>query len=217
MDQFIPDKLDYANLNEKFVTDNFESSVNFFEADYEIVRPVSEREVFERKIKELEERITQAREEGYLEGYEKCRADLAEEIDVLKQQLSQRVETVIEDIQKQLEFYKETLEKECVKASILLAEKLLFYGVKYNPVYIESFLKEIIKIQRIAQITKIHFAPEDYENLKLINLSRAKKFEGIEFVADPTVKAGCIIETTTGGVALAPFERLEEIKEKIFL
>lgn len=106
--------------------------------------------------------------------------------------------TLREELQDQNNAFKDYLEKECIKLSLLITEKVLGEKIKEDA---ETFLKLIKKALRsvakendvVIRVSEADFERIDKQNLKLKGIKNK-----ISFIKDPTLGTGdCIIENNS--------------------
>lgn len=175
-----------------------------------------ESSALQREIDELKKKLEVEKEIAFKEGFEKAAAEYEEKLAAATREIAERLTTIIDDLQLQFQEFKKQVEDLAARCSIELAEALLLHAIRFKPEYIVRFMREVVEIQKQAKIVSIRVSPEDYELLSLINLKKTKSFEGIELIADETIRAGCILETVSGDVSMLPLDRLSELRESVF-
>lgn len=175
-----------------------------------------ESSALQREIDELKKKLEVEKEIAFKEGFEKAAAEYEEKLAAATREIAERLTTIIDDLQLQFQEFKKQVEDLAARCSIELAEVLLLHAIRFKPEYIVRFMREVVEIQKQAKIVSIRVSPEDYELLSLINLKKTKSFEGIELIADETIRAGCILETVSGDVSMLPLDRLSELRESVF-
>lgn len=203
------------NSVDAFIPDNGHEGFEEFVPDT-LNSVEDESSALQREIDELKKKLEVEKEIAFKEGFEKAAAEYEEKLAAATRDIAERLTTIIDDLQLQFQEFKKQVEDLAARCSIELAEVLLLHAIRFKPEYIVRFMQEVVEIQKQAKIVSIRVSPEDYELLSLINLKKTKSFEGIELIADETIKAGCILETVSGDVSMLPLDRLSELRESVF-
>ncbi|MCS6893031.1 MAG: FliH/SctL family protein [Deltaproteobacteria bacterium] len=215
MDDFLIDEQYSKKIIHDFQPDFSRDFSEDFVGDYRDRQP-TETELLQNRIKQLESEIELAREEGRSEGYLKCIEDQQEEIEQTKKHLGERFETVLHDYLHQVVLLKEELEEKMTLLAIRLAEKLILQAVQFNCEAVLAFMKETVNLTKVLSVQKVRVSPEDFEFIQFINLGKIQPLQSVEIVADPTIRSGCIVETTSGNIEMLPLDRLVDLKNSLF-
>lgn len=172
------------------------------------VRYISEEskksEVEQKEIERLalEEEIRIAREQSFEEGKAQGLAQAEEMIKQRTEEMNARIGTIIKDMASQIRERLTQVEKDAVKLSINITEKLIPKAVEINPEYIVSILQEALDLAGASIIKKVRVSPEDMEFINVVGLqNNLAEFDGSwDFAPDETIRAGCIVETSAGEV-----------------
>lgn len=126
--------------------------------------------------------------------------------------LSERMTGLLTDLNRQVQEQKAVTERQSVELAIELARQLTRATVEYNPEYILPIIKSGLEQAGGAMVRSVKVSKEDLEFLTLAGALAGLDGAGTKwhFVADDTVKSGCIVETTSGEIDLqieAAFER----------
>ncbi len=126
--------------------------------------------------------------------------------------LSERMTGLLADLNRQLEERKAITERQAVELAVELARQLTRATVDYNPEYILPIIKSGLEQAGGALVRSVKVSKEDLEFLTLAGALAGLEGAGTkwQFVADDSVKSGCIVETTSGEIDLqidAAFER----------
>ncbi|MCS6962168.1 MAG: FliH/SctL family protein [Deltaproteobacteria bacterium] len=216
MQTFEPDAFYKIDETHAFISNATDESLDEFEPSYSPKSIVNETNEYEQKIRELEEKLAVLEEESFKNGYEKARLEFDEKLGQVKAELGEKFKIIVEDLENQISLFFEDLEKKMVMASIELCEKLLLQAIQFRPDYILQFIQRALDFKRQVRVTKIRLSQDDYEIAQLLNIQKASSVGSIQFIADETIKAGCIVETTAGEISMLPFEKLKDLKEEIF-
>lgn len=159
-----------------------------------------------RQIEELKTSLTeQVRAEAERESEEKLKA------------IEERYAALVEDINAQMREGLEGIERRAVEFSVRVAKKLVGTIVEINPEYVLEVIKEAIKLTGGATIKAIRVSPQDLEFLKMLSPEKQfKEFDGAwSFQPDDSIRAGCILETSSGEVEYDLDKAWERIKESV--
>ncbi len=143
--------------------------------------------------------LTQALEEAYAKG---C-ADTRAEVELCKQQLEERYTLLWEDMQTQLSESLQISETNAVELAFQIARRMLGNVVENQREYVVGVMKEALQAAGGAEIKCVRVSPQDYEFLSLNQYGERIKIHGdakLSFASDETIRAGCIIETSSGQI-----------------
>jgi len=185
------------------------------------VVPLSELELL-RKAFEEERHALRCAHEQELEAVrtatrQEVEAQAGHESEERIRAIEERYRTIIDDMGAQIHQEIEAVERRAVEFSLQIARKLVGTIVEINPEYILQVIKEAVKLTGGATIKAIKVNPQDLEFLKMVSPDRQfKEFDGSwSFQADETIRAGCIVETSSGEVEFNLDKAWERIKESV--
>lgn len=170
------------------------------------------------KLAELEAefavKLEEAKAAGFQEGNDAAEAKIAERYD----QLMQRLRGVTDAIYQQWSSLASKLERQAVDLSLQVSKKILHTTVEVKPEYIVSVIREALSQLGAAKPVRIRVSLEDYEFLTIIGLpvELSEQELGVTYVADESVKSGCVVETDFGEVDLVLDRMWAEVKDKIY-
>jgi flagellar assembly protein FliH len=147
---------------------------------------------------EVERMCAEAYERGKQEARAQAESEQAEKIGAMAKQ----VETVLQDLQGQLNAELMALEQSSVDLAIKVAEKLVGTAVEINPEYIVPILSEALTLAKGAAVRKVRVSPADMEFIEVVGVTKiVRGFDGTwSFESDPTIKSGCVVETSAGEI-----------------
>jgi len=185
------------------------------------VVPASEVETLHQRFEE--ERIAlQAEHERHLEEVkaalqQELEARFAVEGEERVKAVEERYRTVIDDMGSQIQEEVEAVERRAVEFALQVARKLVGTIVEINPEYILHAIKDAVKLTGGATIKAIRVSPQDLEFIQMLSPDRQfKEFDGSwSFQPDDTIRAGCVIETSSGEVEFDLDKTWERIKESV--
>ena len=165
----------------------------------------------------LESELAQLIEEAHTQGREAASQALATVQLEESRALQRRVLDFFNDMQTQLLEHCAQTEKNAVKLAVDIAERLVGFAVEINPEYIVEIVRRALGLAGNAQVLRCRLSPQDHEFITVMELrDRLKEFEGNwTFEADPSVRAGCILETSAGEVDMRVDQAMERIKENV--
>jgi flagellar biosynthesis/type III secretory pathway protein FliH len=187
----------------------------------EPVVAASEVELLHQKFEE-ERRALQAEHERHLEEVKaalqhELSAQYAAESEDKVKSVEERYRTIIDDMGGQIRQEVEAVERRAVEFAVQVARKLVGTIVEINPEYILQVIQEAIKLTGGATIKAIRVGPHDLEFIKMLSPDRQfKEFDGSwSFQADDTIRAGCVVETSSGEVEFDLDKTWDRIKESV--
>lgn len=185
------------------------------------VVPASELETLHQRFEE-ERLALQAEHERHLEEMkvalqQELEARFAAESEEKIKAVEERYRTVIDDMGSQIQQEVEGVERRAVEFALQVARKLVGTIVEINPEYILQVIKDAVKLTGGATIKAIRVSPQDLEFITMLSPDRQfKEFDGSwSFQADDTIRAGCVVETSSGEVEFDLDKTWERIKESV--
>jgi flagellar biosynthesis/type III secretory pathway protein FliH len=159
---------------------------------------VSPEEEAARQQQVIEQAVEEARESAREEGRQAAQAEFDEKMRALEERYGE----VLRDIGNQLNESLEGIEQQAVSLAVAISEKLVGTIVDVNPEYILEIVREALKLTGGSSIKTVRVSPQDLEFFNMVKLSKEfKQYDGSwSFQADDTVKAGCIVESSSGQV-----------------
>lgn len=155
------------------------------------------------------------------EAEDRGRVVALEEATMLQNEKMGKIEegmnTILQDIHKQLVENIAEVEKYAVDLTLAISEKLLNHVVEIQPEYIVSVINEAIRLCGSANVSKVRVSPQDMEFIEIVGL--AKQFKQPDsfwkFEADPSIRAGCVIDTSAGEVDYQLDKAFARIQENV--
>jgi len=165
------------------------------------------------KEEELEAIKEEAREAGRQGALEEARQEQEGKI----KQFEESMKTILDDLQTQINEHQQEIEKSAVELSLNIAHKLVGDSVEINPEYIVSIINEALGQVGTAVIKKVSVSPEDMEFIEVLGIRKliSAYDESWDFEADPTVKSGCIVETSAGEIDYQLDKAWDRIREHV--
>lgn len=164
-----------------------------------------------------EEELERIKAEAFEAGRSAALAEATEQSTQKLQELHGRVEGIRNDLQGQLVAQVDQIERTALDLALSLSQRILLYAVEINPEYLLPVVREALTHVGAAGIHRIRVSPEDMEFLQLIGFSRQlKESDGSwQFEADPTVRAGCVIDTTAGAIDFQLDRAWERVRDQV--
>ncbi len=168
----------------------------------------------EQRAQELAAKFEEGQALGYQKGLEEAERLAAEKKKELEGQLSKLFSEVEEKVNASLL----QMEQEALKFSLNIAKKILETTAEIKPDYIIDVIRQGLHSIGAAKPLRIRVAEQDFEFLEVIGLppELSKEELGVQYVADPSIKSGCIIETDFGEIDLQLEEMWEKIKSQLY-
>ncbi|MGI6524326.1 MAG: FliH/SctL family protein [Bdellovibrionota bacterium] len=162
---------------------------------------------------ELEGVKKEAYDEGYAVASAEMNAKLQEQDEIYKQKMQE----VFSDIQKQIEENLKTIERQTLDLALAISKKIIDDAVEINPEYIVDIINKAVALGGTAEVKTIRVSPQDFEFINLVGVGNSVKGfqENWQFVADPTIKAGCIVETSAGEIDYQLDLAWERVQDKV--
>lgn len=166
---------------------------------------------------QLEQVVEAARAQAFAEGLEQGRRESAQAHDAKLAELRQKIQTVLQDFQRQNVEMVQRVEQQAVGLSLDISKKIIAEAVEINPEYVFNVISEALKQCGTAIIRRVRVSPEDLEFLNLVGIEKhVKDFDGTwHFESDPSVRAGCVVDTSAGEVDFQLDKAWERVREKI--
>jgi flagellar biosynthesis/type III secretory pathway protein FliH len=170
------------------------------------------------KVSLTEEELQAKLEEAREQGFKSAEAQAKERFDAQLEQMKQSLISLFQDMKSQIDNHYQLIEEQAVKLSVQIAKKLVTAVVEFNPEYIVHVVKEALSHVKTASISEVRVSPQDLEFIEVLGFKNQRDFEGINFIADETIRAGCIIETSAGQIDYdldSSFARIQELVVKV--
>lgn len=165
----------------------------------------------ERVEQEVQKRIAAAQEEREQMLAQVQEVAYAKACQDVKQEYSNRFETLVDDTQNQVKEMCRDYEQQAVDLAFQIAKKLLGSIVGDHREYIHEVLAEALKAAGNAEIQCIRVSPQDHEFLSASQThDRTWKIE-----SDDSIGAGCIVVTSTGDVDFDLEKSWARMREKV--
>jgi flagellar biosynthesis/type III secretory pathway protein FliH len=183
--------------------------------------PVSEVELLQQGFEE-ERRALLAEHERHVEEVkgvlqQELSAQYAAESEEKLRIIEERYRALVDDMGTQIRQEVEAVERRAVDFALQVARKLVGTIVEINPEYVLQVIQEAVKLTGGATIKSIKVSPQDLEFIKMLSPERQfKEFDGSwSFQSDDTIRAGCVVETSSGQVEFDLDKTWERIKESV--
>lgn len=160
------------------------------------------------------ERLLQQRFEA---GREEAAKESEEQLQQHHQQIETGLTTILEDLRRQLDEHCTQVEKNAVQLALDISRKVIGQAVEINPEYLLAVIKEGLSLAKGASVKKIRVSPEDMEFIRVVGFGKeAGQLKGDwVFEGDPSIKAGCVIETSAGEIDFQLDKAWERIRESV--
>lgn len=217
-DEIILDKMfaDYGGVDRSGAETRYHLPEN---EDYKPIYADKFEEEKEAEAKEIayQNMLEQVREDSYQEGRMEALAESVENQNEKLKEVKEQIRGMFDDLNHQISEKVDGIENHAVNLALHIAKKIVGSIVEVNPEYIIPIIKEALDIGGSSFISSIIVSPQDFEFLELVGITKTLREEGQtwEFKPDETIKAGCILETSTGTVDFDLDKAWERIAEKV--
>ena len=162
---------------------------------------------------EVSKLVSEAEERGKLQALEEAIALHNEKLSKIEGSMN----SILQDLHSQLAENISLTEKYALDLTLAISEKILMHTVDVRPDYIETIINEAIDQCGTASVNRIRVSPQDMEFIQIVGIQKQLKQTDVEwhFDADPSIKAGCVIETSAGEVDFQLDQAFERVKENI--
>jgi flagellar biosynthesis/type III secretory pathway protein FliH len=162
---------------------------------------------------ELSDRLAAAAEEGR----QAAQIQFDQQMQAHSASAEERYSAILHDLALQLREQIELVERRALDLSLEITDRLIGAAVEVNPEYVIDIIRRGLAQVGGAVIRSVRVSPGDMEFLGLTNLGKVfKDFDGTwEFVADDTVKAGCIVITSAGEIDFQIDRAFERVRDGI--
>jgi flagellar biosynthesis/type III secretory pathway protein FliH len=207
-EQYLFPKLD----NEKIEDDA--SKINRFEIDFERLQENKyfSKDILKNSHQKIENQLSE-KDEWYNKGYQKGFGDgvssekikIGTTLDLLKNTLAELENLKTKTVQ--------DYEKQIVRLSIAIAEKLIEKEVSIDKTIIHKLLGNILNKMEDKENIKVRINPADFEILNEIN-DDLKDLKGLKFIIDTSItEGGCLVESESGLIDARIENRLKMIED----
>lgn len=165
----------------------------------------------------LQEDLEKLKQEIFQQGQQEGNAAALAQYTQERKALETKMTEVVRDLQKQFIENLRGIEKNALDLSLAISKKIINFAVDINPEYILQITQEAIGKSGAAVIKRVRVSPEDMEFIQVLGLAKEiKAYDGTwDFEADPTVKSGCVVETSAGEVDFQLDKAWERVRENV--
>ena len=162
---------------------------------------------------ELKVKVEQAYQAGVKDATEKIAIEQTQKLTAMEQKFN----ATLQDMIKQLNLHASKTEVQAVALSIEIAKKIIDGAVEINPEYIVKIVRDALSLAAGATLRKVKVSPQDMEFIEVVGVSKQlREFDGAwKFEADPTIRAGCIVETSAGTIDYRIDNAWERVKDNV--
>jgi flagellar assembly protein FliH len=164
-----------------------------------------------------DEEVEAIRQQAFMEG-QQAGLEAAVSANAEKMELAEsRMLQLMEDLNTQIRQQGRQVERRAVELAMKVALKIVHQTVSINPEYIVPIIQEALGLVGTSSIRAVRVSSQDLEFIRLMGIEKSiKEFDGSwEFVADETVKTGCIVDTSAGEIDFQLGPAWERIKDKV--
>lgn len=167
----------------------------------------------EQEIQRLQAQVRESFDEGKAAG----RAEAEKESQQAQASRDDALKDLLQDMQTQILEQIGSLEHQAVQLSVSLVEKILGHVVEAQPEYIGTVVRESLRYVGSAKVRKVRVSPQDFEFIEVVGIKEyLTQFDfAVSFEADPSIRSGCVVETSDGEIDSKLHEAFEAVKDKI--
>ena len=162
----------------------------------------------------LEERYQEGLKDGHAAGFAEGEAKVAEKYE----ELSNHVQEVLTSVVTEVSDVLARIEEQALELALDIAKRILSTTVDVRPDYILSVIRAALKSLGAAKPLRIRVSLDDYEFLNVVGLPPELSSQelGVSYVADESVKSGCVVETNFGEVDMVVDRMWEQIRDSLY-
>lgn len=166
---------------------------------------------------EYAEKIALARKEAHEEGRSEGHASAIEESNSRWQTIEAHIREVMADFAQQAIEALEQTQKASLHLTLEIAQKIIGTGVEINPEYIVQIIHEALAQSGAANIQKVRVSQQDLEFIEVVGVRNIiREFDGSwDFEADPSIQAGCVVETSAGEIDFDLNKAWDRVRDNI--
>lgn len=163
---------------------------------------------------QLQEKYEQGLQEGLAQAEVIAQAKIVENTEAL----AQRMVKITEELKKHTAARLEKLEKQALKFSLDIARKIVETTVELKPEYILDIIRHALKSLGAAKPIRLRVSTQDFEFLEVVGLPAdlTPHELGVQYVADDSIKSGCVVETDFGEVNLELDKMWERVRDNLY-
>lgn len=181
---------------------------------------LEEEEIQDDRISMTEEELTAIKQEAFQAGKLQALEEGASESNARLAAVEQSVQTVVADFTDQVMRSVEETQSEAVRLAIAISKKIIDTAVEINPEYILPIIQQALDLSGTSLVQKVRVSPQDLEFIQLVGIEKHLSTSTTDwtFEADPSIKAGCVVETTSGEIDFdldAAWERIQDNVVKV--
>lgn len=169
------------------------------------------------KLEQEVERLQAQVRESYDEGKVAGREEKERESQLATTNREAALKEILQDMQSQMNEQMVHLEKQAIQLSVSLVEKILGHVVEAQPEYIGIVVKEALRYVGSSKVRKVRVSPQDMEFIEVVGIKESlAQFDfSVSFEADPSIRSGCVVETSDGEIDSRLSEAFDAVKDKI--
>lgn len=144
---------------------------------------------------------SEARQKGYLEGYDEGQAAANHQAQTLQQEYREAFAKFTAQVSDHLHELDSMLEQNILRFSLLIAKKIINIELEKNDIVFEQLLRRTIQLHQSAERFVIRLNPREYERFigKADQLRQDLKCAPFSVISDPVLaKGGLVLEASDG-------------------
>lgn len=143
----------------------------------------------------------EARQNGYLEGYNEGRAEAARQAKDLEREYQEAFSKLANQVNDHLQELDSVLEQNVLRLSLAIAKKIINIELEKNDIVFEQLLRRTIQLHQSSERFVIRLNPREYERFagKSDQLRQELKSAQFSIISDPAiVEGGLVLEASDG-------------------
>ncbi len=170
------------------------------------------------KLEVFEAELKKSFEEGRQAGYQQGLTEQNNAAQAQHKALSVKLTQFAASIKQELNKHREQLEHKALDLAIGISKKIIDTTAEVKPEYIFDVIRKGLKSLGAAKPLRVRVSAQDYEFLEVIGMPAdiTPTELGVVYVADETIKSGCVVETDFGEVNLELDEMWEQVKDSLY-
>ncbi len=144
---------------------------------------------------------SEARQKGYLDGYNEGRAEADHQAQELQQEYREAFDRLAAQVSSHLQELDSMLEQNILRLSLLIAKKIINIELEKNDIVFEQLLRRTIQLHQSAERFVIRLNPREYGRFigEADQLRQELKCAPFSVISDPVIaKGGLVLEASDG-------------------
>ena len=168
-------------------------------------------------VKFSDEEVAQIRQEAFQAGKTEALAEAEQLRSHEMAGIAEKFEGILKDLQAQFNEQAVLLEQAALTLCLDISDKIIGHAVEINPEYIIKILRDALKQSGGATIKRVRVSPQDMEFIEVVGVQdKISEFVGgWKFEGDPSIRSGCVVESSAGEIDYQLDKAWNRIKDAI--